>query len=189
MLRRIHVFFFALIAMLAISACGGAAQVDMSDIQTYKSTSGVYSINIPKAWKIADQSTPGSQQAMWTDANDNALIFVSVAAIGTTDPLPIDKLGVVLQDSLKTQFGTQPAFKISEPAPQADGSVRVSWSYDATVGTSDKIPLSGSSYIEQRGDKLGILMTALPTAQMDALKDAQNQVVSSFKINETAPVP
>ena len=52
-----------------------------------------------------------------------------------------------------------------------------------------KAKLLGNSFIEQRGDKISILTTAVPEDQFDTLKPETNKIINSYKIDSSAALP
>jgi hypothetical protein len=49
--------------------------------------------------------------------------------------------------------------------------------------------LLGNSFIEQRGDKISILTTAVPEDQFDTLKPETNKIINSYTIDASAALP
>jgi len=67
--------------------------------------------------------------------------------------------------------------------------VLIVWSYTAEATGGVKTKLLGNSFIEQRDDKISILTTAVPDEQFDALREATNKIINSYKIDPSSALP
>lgn len=162
-------------------------QVEIGSLETYTYNNQLFSIDVPQGWKRQDKSQSGEAIVLWLDSAENGLLGVNIFAEESQQTQK--QLSEMLQRVLNSFFGSQPDFKLSEPVIQPDGSVRITWSYTVTVDNGIKGTFAGESFIEQRGNKISILTYALPKEQHSSLEQPINQILRSYKINPSAPLP
>ncbi|HET9223919.1 MAG TPA: hypothetical protein VFO07_15510, partial [Roseiflexaceae bacterium] len=161
--------------------------VEIGDLETYNYETGLFSIDVPTAWSLKDNSKPGEAILLWTDPTENGLIVVNLFA--SEAEKSSDELIQLLRDFLKNSFESEPDFSMDEPKEQSDGSQLIVWSYTANATGDVKAVLLGNSFIEQRGDKISILTTAVPENQFDTLKPETNKIINSYSIDPSAGLP
>lgn len=162
-------------------------QVELGDLETYTYDTGLFSIDVPKSWKLQDNSKPGEAILLWTDPSENGLLVVDI--LEAKDKKSSDQMITFLQDFLNKSFKSEDDFTMDDPKEQSDGSQLIVWSYTATATGGAKVKLLGNSFIEQRDDKLSILTTAVPDEQFDTLKPETNKVINSYSIDTSAALP
>ena len=170
-------------ATTATTGTGEISAVEFGTLKTYAHASGVFSIDIPENWKLKDNSKPDEILHLWTDPTGNGAVVVDIVESGST--YTADELTTALTKFLTTTFGSEPDFTAGEPKTQGDGSVRVTWGYTVKMN-STSVKLFGGSFIEQRGNKISILTTIVPDAQIETIKDKINEIINSYKITEGA---
>lgn len=174
------------VAIKAADPAGDALKVEIGELKTYNHASGLFSIDAPSNWAVTDNSKPGEAILMWSEPNGNATMVADVFAAQQNQTT--DELTAFLKQFLTKTFGKQDQFSIDEPSPQKDGSVLLVWTY-TDKQSGQPIPVLGNSFIEQHGDKVSILSTAVPAAQFDQLVDQLNTIIQSYSIDETAALP
>ena len=162
-------------------------QVELGDLETYKFATGLFSIDVPKSWTLKDNSKPGEAILLWTDPTENGLVVVDI--LEKQEKQSSDELVTFLQNFLNNSFKSEDDFTMDDPKEQTDGSQLIVWSYTASANGGAKVKLLGNSFIEQRGDKLSILTTAVPDEQFDTLKPETNTVINSYSIDPSAALP
>jgi hypothetical protein len=162
-------------------------QVELGDLETYTYSTGLFSIDVPASWTLKDNSKPGEAILLWTDPTENGLLVVDI--LESKDEKSSDEMISFLQDFLNKSFKSESDFTMDDPKEQSDGSQLIVWSYTATANGGAKVKLLGNSFIEQRGDKLSILTTAVPDEQFDTLKPETNKVINSYSIDTAAALP
>jgi hypothetical protein len=177
------------VAMNGDSGSNGtqALQVELGDLETYTYSTGLFSIDVPKSWTLKDNSKPGEAILLWTDPTENGLLVVDI--LESKEQKSSDEMVSFLQDFLNNSFKSEPDFTMDDPKEQSDGSQLIVWSYTATATGGAKVKLLGNSFIEQRGDKLSILTTAVPDEQFDTLKPETNTVINRYSIDTSAALP
>ena len=170
-------------AVTATTGTGEVSAVEFGTLKTYAHASGVFSIDIPENWKLKDNSKPDEILHLWTDPTGNGAVVVDIVESGST--YTADELTTALTKFLTATFGTEPDFTSGEPKTQTDGSVLIAWSYTIKTG-SMSVKLLGNSFIEQKGNKISILTTLLPSEQFETIKAKADAIINSYKITEGA---
>jgi hypothetical protein len=168
-------------------ASGTLRPVEVGELETYSYDTGLFSIDVPTSWTRKDNSKPGEAILLWTDPSENGLIVVDLFA--SQEEKSTDQLVELLREFLKNSFEVQPDFTMEDPKEQSDGSQLIVWTYTADASGGVKATLLGNSFIEQRGDKISILTTAVPEDQFDTLKPETNKIINSYTIDPAAALP
>ncbi len=164
-------------------------KVEAKDPQTYKYKTGLFSINVPKAWQPADRSKLGEVIVLWFDPTKNALIAVDI--FKAPPNLTPDKSTALLQTFLKNTFGSKPNFAMEAPVKQSDGSVQVVWGYTESVKAGQTTAsgwVQGNSFVEVKGDKISLLTVGLLSTQFNNLKDPLTKVINSYKVTPSVKI-
>lgn len=171
---------------ISLKANGGSATdaISIGDLSTYSYKNGLFSIDVPKEWEATDNSKPGEAIVLWGEPSGRATIVVDI--FEQPKKQSQDELTAFLRDFLTKTFGAESEFAINDPKPQSDGSVLLVWTY---TDSNLKITALGNSFIEQRGDKLSILSTVVPDDQFDQLLPKTNEIIQSYKIDESVKLP
>lgn len=163
------------------------SKVEIGNLESYTYDNGLFSIDVPQGWTRQDNSKSGEVVVWWLDSTKNGLIQVNVfAAEGNQTP---EQLGKMLQNILNSWYKSQPNFSIDQPVTQPNGSVRITWSYTATANNGGKGEYIGNSFISQQGDKIAILTISVPQEQYKRLLPTINQIIHSYQVNPSAPLP
>jgi eukaryotic-like serine/threonine-protein kinase len=161
-------------------------QVEITSLNTYKHSSGLFEIDIPTGWTPTDTSKPGETIVVWFDPSQNALVAVDIFK-APADSSP-NKLTEFLQDFLRKTFGSKPGFSMDSPTPQPDGSIEIVWGFDESVKGA-KARIQGNSFIWKKGSKVTLLTTGVLADQFPRLKDSINKIINSFKLNANVNIP
>jgi hypothetical protein len=163
------------------------SEVKIGDLETYTYETGLFSIDVPNNWKLQDNSKSGEAILLWMDPSENGLVVVDI--LEAKEEKSSEEMVTFLQDFLNNSFKSEADFSMNDPKEQSDGSQLIVWSYTATASGGVKVKLLGNSFIEQRGDKLSILTTAVPDEQFDALNSDTDTIINSYKIDSSAALP
>jgi len=166
------------------TAGGELAPVEINDLETYQHPSGVFQIDIPTNWTLQDNSKPDELILVWTDPSRNGGVIVDIFEDDST--YTPEQLTDLLTRFLENSFGSQPDFQTNDPTTQADDSILISWSYTAKADNDIDAPLQGNSFIEQRGNKVSILTTLLPSDQFDDLREDTDAIINTYRITPDA---
>ena len=169
----------------AVAADGPLFQTHMDDLQPYTHAGALFTLKVPAGWTLQDRSAPGKASLLWTDVSGNAWLMVDVFQV---DSQRSDKeRAALLRDLLTAAFGKQNDFALGVPETQ-DGRTRVVWTYRASADNGTAPRLQGTSYIEQRGDKVAITTVTLPASEAAALRGPSAAIIDSFVLDEAAPL-
>jgi hypothetical protein len=161
--------------------------VEIASLETYAYNTGLFSIDIPSNWKLKDNSKAGEAILIWSDPTENGLVVVDL--FESKDKQSSEDLTKLLRNFLETSFSSEEDFSMNDPKEQSDGSQLIVWSYTAKATGDVKAKLLGNSFVEQRGDKISILTTAVPHDQFDTLKPETNKIINSYTIDSSAALP
>jgi len=168
-------------------ASGQLKPVEIGELETYNYSTGLFSIDAPKGWTLKDNSKTGEAILVWSDSSENGLIVVDL--FQEKKQQSSDELVKLLRNFLNKSFQSEQDFSMDDPQEQSDGSQLIVWSYTANASGGAKVKLLGNSFIEQHGDKVSILTTAVPDDQFDKLKPETNKIINSYKIDPSADLP
>ena len=171
----------------ATSTPAQTLQVELGELETYTYDTGLFSIDVPKSWTLKDNSKPGEAILLWTDPTENGLVVVDI--LEQKEKQSSDQMIAFRQKFLNNSFKSEEDFSMDDPKEQSDGSQLIVWSYTANAAGGAKVKMLGNSFVEQRGDKLSILTTAVPDEQFDALNTNTDTIINSYTIDASAALP
>jgi hypothetical protein len=157
-------------------------EVEMKNLSTYTHDRELFTVDIPKAWTLKNNSKPNEAIVTWTDPAENA--FIQVDIFEQEQKQSKDELAQFLKDYLERTFSSQADFQ-QEDAKESGPSMLIIWSYTGEGTGGIKAQLLGNSFIKQVGNKVSLLTLVVPDEQFDKLQDSLNQVLDSYKINES----
>lgn len=165
---------------------GKILPVEINEVEAFKHSSGLFTINIPKGWLKKENSQPNELLTIWTNQASNSLVLLNIVKV--TGTVPPEVLGKKLQELLKQQFGQKTNLQISEPKPQSNGRILVEWYYQEQGG-GNTITVAGNSFIEQQNDKISIIYIGYPQLEGSNAKTKLLEVANSYKINPAGKLP
>lgn len=169
----------------AVAADGPLLQTHMDDLQPYTHAGALFTLKVPAGWTPQDRSAPGKASLLWADASGNAWIMVDVLQVDSQRSN--EERAALLRDLLTAAFGKQSDFALGKPETQ-DGRTRVVWTYRASADNGTAPRLQGTSYVEQRGDKVAIITVTLPASEAEALRAPSAAIIDSFVLDQAAPL-
>jgi serine/threonine-protein kinase len=164
-------------------------KVEIDQLETFTYPSGLFSLDVPTGWSLQDKSKSREAFVVWTDKNLNAMLSVDLFA--TQRELTQDELINVVQTLLIHSFQSQQDFNVEPPQTQEDKSVRITWGYTAVATNGTKIKVMGNSFIGKlrESNKISIFSYLVPVDQWSELQAPMNQILNSYRINPSAPLP
>ncbi len=163
-------------------------EIVISNLKTYTYNNNLFSIDIPQEWTLKDKSQSGEAIVVWQDKTQNALFRINLfAANGTRSK---QEMTEILENHLNKIIPaeTKINFTKKKPVILSDGVVRIAWSNDYP-NKGENVKFSGNSFIEQRGDKISIYTFILPDDQYKKLLAPIDQIINSYRISNSAPLP
>ncbi|HBE20407.1 MAG TPA: hypothetical protein DEG17_20920 [Cyanobacteria bacterium UBA11149] len=165
---------------------GKIIPVEINEVEAFKHSSGLFTINIPKGWIKKEQSQPNELLTIWANPASKSLLVLNI--IKVPNQVPPETLGKELQQLVQKKFGQQPNFKVSEPKPQSNGRISVEWSFQEQ-GEGNSIKVEGNSFVEQQNDKISVIDVAYPQLEGSNAKTKLLEVANSYKINPAVKLP
>ena len=164
-------------------------KVEIDRLETFTYPGGLFSLDVPTGWSHQDKSKSGEAIVVWMDRNLNANIVVDLFAIERE--LTQNELVNLLQTYLIHSFRSQQDFKIESSEPQEDNSVRLTWSYTATVNNGVHVKMRGNSFIGaiSNSGKISIFSYLVPVEQWSELQTPINHIINSYRINSSVALP
>jgi hypothetical protein len=161
-------------------------KVKIDGLETYKHSSGLFQIDVPKGWTPKENKKPNEVIVLWFDPTKNALLSVDVFKAPTETTT--EQLTKLLETFLKSTFGSRQGFISEKPVQQKDGSVQIVWSYDESI-KSITAKVQGNSFISRSGDKVSLITTGGVASQIPELKESFDRVVNSYKVDPAVSIP
>ena len=161
-------------------------KVKIDGLETYKHSSGLFQIDVPKGWTPKENKKPNEVIVLWFDPTKNALLSVDVFKAPTETTT--EQLTTLLETFLKSTFGSRQGFVSEKPVQQKDGSVQIVWSYDESI-KNITAKVQGNSFISRSGDKVTLITTGGVASQIPELKESFDRVVNSYKVNPAVSIP
>lgn len=163
------------------------AAVEAGSLKLFQDKTGVFSIQVPENWSLRDASQKGEAIVAWTDPDQNSM--VGVAVFEHKAPLGSREVGGILQAYVQGIFESEQDVVINAPQQQPDGSTLMSGSYTSVLSNNVRIQMIFNSFIEQQGDKIGLITIALPATEVERLMPVLNQILQSYQLNPQAKMP
>ena len=161
-------------------------KVKIDGLETYKHSSGLFQIDVPKGWTPKENKKPNEVIVLWFDPTKNALLSVDVFKAPTETTT--EQLTALLETFLKSTFGSRQGFVSEKPVQQKDGSVQIVWSYDESI-KNITAKVQGNSFISRSGDKVTLITTGGVASQIPQLKESFDRIVNSYKVNPAVSIP
>jgi hypothetical protein len=161
--------------------------VKIGALTTYRHPSNLFSIAIPQQWQLEDLSEPNHVRVQWQDSNRHGLVCVEI--FNYSDRLTATQLGTELSQVLEKVYGEYPQLSIGRPIAQANGTIRVDWSYQKETSNGAIVSYTGNSYIQQIGDKISASYYVLPSQQSTQLAAPLKRIIKSYQVSEDIDIP
>jgi serine/threonine protein kinase len=157
-------------------------KVQIKALELYIHPSGIYSMQIPKDWKLTDSSQEGIVNQIWLDSSENALVGVQIFA----DPGNIPQ--EILSNFVQGVFGSFPDFSAGTPVNHGDGSTSITWEYTTTSeGITGRV--RGDTYITKYPNRIVLRTVGVLADQFDSLEPAFTEILQSFDLNPNLTLP
>ena len=158
----------------------------IGDLTDYTHPKKVFSISIPEAWEITDNTKTGTVSVIF--ANPDGYSFVMVEAFKSTKgTLDEDGLAETLEKYVDDAIGKNvEQYEGNDVKAGNANSASKSFNFviEAQDGTTTQ--MTGIVYLDQVGTTLSFLRAVVPTDSIDANKDKLNEIGDSFKVSKTA---
>jgi hypothetical protein len=157
------------------------AIVRMEPMERYNHPANLFSLDVPAAWEVVDQSSYAVTEIAFTDQYELGTVIVNLA--DAQGEMGAEEQGAVLVEQLEERYGaTIYRFNsvVHAPQLQPDGSVRVAFTYDVMVrGVQTR--MLGNAFRWREGAVDVLLITIVPQKQFSFLNEELDTVVTSFQ--------
>jgi hypothetical protein len=166
-----------MVGSLAITAptAGGTAPT----YTEYAHPSGVFSIEYPEGWTVEDLSTEGQNIFVSYSGESDGFIFVQLVDAGQA--LTAEGLSDFANGTLGSGFGQAPSFQEVSRQAQADGSLKILFTYLA-----DGELMNAGTLFGQKGTLVSMLTVGAPAQLFQSLTAYFDHAVYSYTLDETA---
>lgn len=155
-------------------------------LEPYKHSSGILGIDVPKGWKLVDNSQTGELLLTWSEQGERATISVNIFV--PPSEIPSDRLGNTLARIVKGMYGNQTDFAMKLPVVETNGTVVVEWSSTLTVG-NEKVNFLANSKLQRRNNKFVIVTFGAIASKFPELKDSFFSIYNNQVINGELAIP
>jgi len=163
-------------------AQGGTPQtksVQMSASKTYTHPAGVFRIDVPNNWTMADESGDGVVAVSFTDPTRNAALIVRVKL--ASEVMDEDALADYADAAVSDRFRDVKKLVKTKPKAFDDGSVGIGFTYNATID-KQTVPMRGEAYAQMDDQRLASLLIAVvPAEQYDKLAKSIGAILNSYQ--------
>jgi serine/threonine protein kinase len=159
----------------------GFQAVQIGQLETYTYKNGLFKINVPQGWQPTDNTNNTEVVVDWLDTTKNALLKVNIFESNRT--YSSSELGDLLTQAIRNKFQSQNQFKLGSPTPIGGGKQRMNFSY-TFVSNSNGGTIIGNGIIEQKGNKISLLINLFPQEQSSRLASRLEEVFNSYSFNE-----
>lgn len=166
-------------------AINASAAETISDLETFTHKSKLFSISVPAAWDVQDNSKAGKVSVVFS--NPDGYSFVMVEGFKNSKGKLDKKALLAALDSYVDDAIGANVENFQGNDAKADSATSASKTFNFTIKDGDReTAMTGIVYLDQVDNALVFLRAAVPTDSIDANKDALDEIGSSFKINGKA---
>lgn len=186
MKKSIAVFIFAVCLLAGLSETSAQTilqtkEVVFGELKPYTHSTKRFSIDVPVNWKVEDTSTGVDDLIInISDPTENGSFVLRVYNPGseTTE----DERKEMLKSFLNDAGSSFPKFKMDKAESQSNGSIKISFTFDADVDGMF-YPMICDSFMFQKGTYVAILSYVIPVEQYNKNKASANKIIDSLRLN------
>jgi hypothetical protein len=162
----------------------GTQAIMFGAVHTYTHSTGRFSLSVPDNWTGAENSIAGEIETIFVDPTDTAVLMARVATAARE--LTQGEREPFLKQFLNDRLGKSDQFAIAALAPQNNGSVGLSFTYNEN-SPRGKYKMRGDAFVDQHSGAISVRLLVLPEDQYDAKKASAYAVINSFRLLSPAP--
>ena len=155
-------------------------EIIFGEFKNYAHSSGWFSMSVPNNWTVADKSNGSELIITIMDPTENAVLVIRVWTRQTQ--MTQEEKDNILKGFLNNTMSKFLNFTMGEPKIQADGSTGIFFKYDSVV-ENKSYPMYGNSFIDQKGNLVGLINLIIPEDQYNKKKDSALKFINSFSLN------
>jgi len=160
-------------------------ELKISELETYK-RGGLLEIDIPKGWKLLDNSQPSEILVTWLETAERATVSVNIFV--PPSEIPENRLSDVFETIIKGMYSHQSDFSMRSPVLEATGNVVIEWTSTVTIGDK-KIKFQANSRLQRINNKFAILTVGAIEPKFTEMQDAFARIANSQIVNPTLAIP
>jgi hypothetical protein len=160
-------------------------ELKIGELETYK-RGGLLEIDVPKGWKLADNSQPSEILITWVETAERATVSVNIFV--PPSEIPENRLGDVFETIIKGMYSHQPDFSMRSPVVEATGNIAIEWTSTVTIGEK-RIKFQANSRLQRINNKFAILTVGAIEPKFTEMQDAFARITNSQIVNPTLAIP
>ncbi len=160
-------------------------ELKIGELEPYK-RGELLEIDIPKGWKLVDNSQPNEILVTWLETAERATVSVNIFV--PPNEIPENRLSEVFETIIKGMYGTQPDFSMRSPVVEATGNIVIEWTSTVTIGDKT-IKFQANSRLQRINNKFAILTFGAIEPKFIEMKDAFAKIANSQIVNATLAIP
>ena len=161
-------------------------ELEIGELEPYKHRSGILEINVPKGWKIVDNSQAGEILVTWNEKAGRASISTNIFV--PPSEIPENRLADVFEVIIKGMYGNQPDFSMRSPVLEATGNIVIEWTSTVTIGNK-KLKFQANSKLQRINNKFSILTFGAIESKFVEMKDSFARISNSQIVNASLTIP
>jgi hypothetical protein len=160
-------------------------ELKIGELETYK-RGGLLEIDVPKGWKLADNSQPSEILVTWVETAERATVSINIFV--PPSEIPENRLGDVFETIIKGMYSHQSDFSMRSPVLEATGNIAIEWTSTVTIGEK-RIKFQANSRLQRINNKFAILTVGAIEPKFTEMQDAFARIANSQIVNQTLAIP
>jgi hypothetical protein len=160
-------------------------ELKIAELETYK-RGELLQIEIPKGWKLVDNSQPNEILVTWLEKAERATVSVNIFV--PPSEIPENRLSEVFETIIKGMYGHQADFSMRSPVLEATGNTVIEWTSTVTIGDK-RLKFQGNSRLQRINNKFAILTFGAIEPKFTEMQDAFAKIVNSQIVSATSAIP
>lgn len=160
-------------------------ELKIGELETYK-RGGLLEIDVPKGWKLADNSQPSEILVTWVETAERATVSVNIFV--PPSEIPENRLGDVFETIIKGMYSHQSDFSMRSPVIEATGNIVIEWTSTVTIGDK-RLKFQANSRLQRINNKFAILTIGAIEPKFTEMQDAFARIANSQIVNPTLAIP
>jgi hypothetical protein len=160
-------------------------ELKIGELETYK-RGGLLEIDIPKGWKLVDNSQPSEILVTWLEAAERATVSVNIFV--PPSEITENRLSDIFETIIKGMYSHQSDFSMRSPVLEATGNIVIEWTSTVTIGDK-RVKFQANSRLQRINNKFAILTVGAIEPKFTEMQDAFARIANSQIVNPTLAIP
>jgi hypothetical protein len=161
-------------------------ELEIKALELYKHRSGILEMDVPKGWKLIDNSQSGELLLTWNEQTGRATIAVNIFV--PPSEIPESRLSDVFTVIIREMYGNQPDFEMKAPVVESTGNIVIEWTSMLSVGNK-KIKFQANSKLQRRNNKIIIFTFGVIEPKFAEFKDYFFKISNNQVVNADLAIP